>query len=242
MKILKYTKKGKNKYKLTLDNNLEIILYEDIILNNKLLITKEINNLELLSKENEKYSLYDKVLSYINKKMRCEKEIKNYLQKYTDDFHEIDNIINKLKSNHYINDELYIKSFINDKINLSMDGPLKIKKDLECLGFNTFDIEDKLQKFDEDLNKKKIEKYIFKQLKQKKKSIYMFKQKMLVNLVNLGYLKEDIFEILNKVEINEDSLKEKEREKLIKKYSKKYTGLELEKIIKQKLYEKGYFD
>ena len=68
MKIIKYIKSGKNKYKLLLDNNEEIILYENIILKEELLLKKEIDNLESILKKNEEYSLYDKVLSYINKK------------------------------------------------------------------------------------------------------------------------------------------------------------------------------
>ena len=240
MKIIKYIKSGKNKYKLLLDNNEEITLYEDIILKEDLLLKKEIDNLESILKKNEEYSLYDKVLSYINKKMRSEIEIRNYLNKYTKDLYYIDKIINKLKDNNYINEELYLKSYLHDKINLTNDGPLKIKKDLENLGFNTYLIEDKLEIFNKDLIKEKIDRYINKQLKSNKKSLYLFKQKILINLINLGYEKEDILESLNNIVINEDNLKDKEKEKLIKKYSKKYLGEELEKIVKQKLYEKGY--
>ena len=180
-------------------------------------------------------------MSYINKRIRCEKEIRDYLKKYTKDENKIELLINKLKDNNFINEELYLKSFIHDKINLSNDGPLKIKRDLEYLGFNSFQIEDYLIEFNDNLIKDKIERYINKQIKTNKKSLYIFKQKMLLNLSNLGYLKEDILDCLNNIELDEDNLKEKEREKLIKKYQKKYQGSELDKIIKQKLYEKGYW-
>ena len=242
MKILRYKKVGKNKYRLELDNFDEIILYEDVILKENLLIKKEIDNLENIININNEYALYDKTLSYLNKRLRCEKEIREYLKKYTKDINQIDIIINKLKDKHLINDELYIKSYIHDKINLSNDGPLKIKKDLESLGFNIYDIEDRLLEFNNNLIKDKIERYINKQLKINKKSLYIFKQKMLLNLTNLGYLKEDILEYLNNIEIDEDNLKDKEKDKLIKKYSKKYSGIELDKIVKQKLYEKGYWN
>ena len=242
MKILRYKKVGKNKYRLELDNYDEIILYEDVILKENLLIKKEIIDLENIININNEYALYDKTLSFLSKRIRCEKEIREYLKKYTKDLNQIDLIINKLKNKHLINDELYLKSFIHDKINLSNDGPLKIKKDLESLEFNSNDIDDYLKEFTNDLIKDKIERYINKQLKINKKSLYIFKQKMLVNLINLGYSKEDILECLNNIELDEDTLKEKEREKLIKKYSRKYQGLELDKIIKQKLYEKGYRD
>ncbi|MBQ8472813.1 MAG: hypothetical protein IJ501_04865 [Bacilli bacterium] len=63
---------------------------------------------------------------------------------------------------------------------------------------------------------------------------------MLVNLINLGYLKSDILSCLNNITVEETNLKEKEIEKLRKKYSRKYEGFELDMIIKRKLYEKGY--
>ena len=97
-----------------------------------------------------------------------------------------------------------------------------------------------LEIFDDNLIKDRITKYINKQLKVNKKSIYVFKNKMLFNLINLGYLREDIIKYLNNINFDDNDLKEKEYEKLKKKYSKKYKGLELEQIIKRKLYEKGY--
>ena len=97
-----------------------------------------------------------------------------------------------------------------------------------------------LEIFDDNLIKDRITKYINKQLKVNKKSIYVFKNKMLINLINLGYLREDIIKCLNNINFDDNDLKEKEYEKLKKKYSKKYKGLELEQIIKRKLYEKGY--
>ena len=95
--------------------------------------------------------------------MRSESEIRNYLKKYTKDINYIDKLINKLKDNNYINEELYLKSYLHDKINLSMDGPLKIKKDLENMSFNLNDIEDKLQIYTKDIINEKIERYINKQ-------------------------------------------------------------------------------
>ena len=242
MKIKKYIKTSKNKYKICLENDENIIIYEDLILSHNLLLKKEIDNLELLKQENEKYALYDKALIYINKRLRCEKEIYNYLKKYTNDFKEIENIILKLKNNGYLNEELYLKSYIHDKINFTNDGPEKIKRELLNFNFDTFLIDDYLIIFDEDLCQERIEKYINKYLKVNKKSLLVFKQKMLLNLLNLGYLKEDINKVLNKINFEDTNLKEKEIIKLRKKYEKKYQGEELNNLIKKKLYEKGFFE
>lgn len=240
MKIVKYIKISNNKYKIILENKETITLYEDVILKYELLLKKEITDLEEIFKYNQKYALYEKSLSYINKKIRSEQEIRTYLKKYTSNSHDIEDIILKLKENNFLNSSLYIKSYIHDKIYLSFDGPLKIKNDLLNLGFFEDDILLELEIFDDNLIKDRITKYINKQLKVNKKSIYVFKNKMLLNLINLGYLREDIIKYLNNINFDDNDLKEKEYEKLKKKYSKKYKGLELEQIIKRKLYEKGY--
>ena len=96
MKIKKYIKVGSNKYKVILSDDTSLVLYEDVILKFNLLLEKEIKDLNLVLSYNEKFSLYDKVLGYISKRTRCEKEIRNYLSKHTSNQDDIDNIINKL--------------------------------------------------------------------------------------------------------------------------------------------------
>ena len=137
---------------------------------------------------------------------------------------------------------MYIKSYVHDRLYLSLDGPIKIKNDLEKLGFREEDINNELEIFDEELIKERILKYLNKQQKSNKKSLYVFKNKMLLNLVGLGYSRYDILKYLDNIKVDDNNLKEEEREKLRKKYEKKYKGYELELIIKKKLYEKGFRD
>ena len=66
------------------------------------------------------------------------------------------------------------------------------------------------------------------------------KQRLERNLINLGYERSLVYSYLNSYEFDDSELREKEYDKLKKRYSKKYEGTELELIIKQKLYQKGY--
>ena len=77
MKILKFKKQSKDKYKLYLDDNSEITLYEDVIIKNNLLITKQIDKklLDDLEKENNDRKAYILAVNYISIKMRSIKEI-----------------------------------------------------------------------------------------------------------------------------------------------------------------------
>ena len=242
MKIAKYKKLKNNIYEVTLENNDKIKLYEDVILKEELLIKKEIDNIDRISEINSKYDIFNIALKYLNHHVSSIKGMRDYLIKKGYDDKDIDEVINKLIDKGYLNDSYYAKCCILDKVNLSNDGPYKIIKHLEYNDISSNIYAEYLSKYN-DLWKDRIDKYINKQLKVNKKSTYFFKNKMLVNLVNLGYDKEMINDSLNKITIdNLIELKEIEKSKIRKKLERKYSGDELERKIKEKLYQKGFFE
>lgn len=243
MKIEKFTKLKSGQYKLNLDDNTNILLHEDLILKYELLIYREIDNekIEQLLEENKSYIAYDLALNYLKVKMRSKKEIKDYLLKKEISEELINNAIEKLETQGYIGDLTYTKAFINDRINLSNDGPYKIKEQLIKLGINEDVILKELEVFNKDLEQSRIEKLIAKQIKTNhNKGLYLLKKKILDYLVNLGYSKEIVISLIDKVSIDEDEIKRKEYDKLYQKLSKKYSGKELEYKLKQKMYQKGF--
>ena len=118
MKIIKFKKTSKDKYKLYLENNSTIDLYEDVIIKNNLLITKELDDDLILKieKENNDISAYVSMLNYISIKMRSIKEAKEYLIKKGYNNTLINKVINRLINEGYLNDELFTKAFINDQL------------------------------------------------------------------------------------------------------------------------------
>lgn len=242
MIINKFTKMKDGMYKLKLDENKEVKLSEELILKYNLLITKKIddNLLLQLEKENIKYESYNLALKYLKTRQRCAYEIRKHLKSKAISNENIDDVIELLNKQGYINDEVYITSYINDRIYLSSDGPLKIKKYLADMNLNNEIINEKLLIFTEELEKDRIIKIIKKLEKSNKKGNYNFKLKAKTYLSNLGYHNEYINNLLKDYEIDDTSLKEKEYDKLYRKYSKKYSGYELEQKIKQSLYQKGF--
>ncbi len=234
MKINKYKKVGKNKYKVYFDNN-EIILFEDVILKYDLLLLKDVS-LELLDKiidENKFYEAYDMSLNYIETKMRNKSEIIKYLKRkdYSDEL--INKVISKLVDLKILDDKLYIQAFINDKINLSNDGPYKIKKSLLELEFNENEIDNYLNNFDESIWENKLIKIVNKKKRlMDNKSYYMFITKLKNDLFNLGYDKYMIDNILVNIKYESNAL-EKDYNRALKKYNDK------NKIINY-LLRKGY--
>ena len=242
MKILKY-KKIKNKYKVYFDNDSSIDLYENTILNNNLLLKKDISesDLDKIKKDNEKEEIYERSLKYINIKMRSKEEIKKYLSKYKYNNSSIEYVIKKLENNKIINDELYIKAYIYDKINLSNDGPNKIKYYLLSEKMDENLINNYIDEIDEEVVKNKLNRLIDKKIKSIKNcSGNVLKQKITMYFINLGYSKEMIEEVLSNKDVDNNEEGVKLYNKLYNKYSKKYQGYELENLLRQKMYQKGF--
>ena len=239
MKIEKITKTKSGKYILELDNKEKIKTFDEVILNNNLLFNKEIDSelVNKIDKENNYYEVYNKVLRFISTKMRSEVEINKYLDKL-----EVINkqeIIDKLKNINLINDIAYLKAYVYDKFNLTLIGPYKMKKELLECNLDEQSINEELEKYKDQIPDR-INKLINKKLKTNKKSIYMFKQKVINELIDLGYEKETILEELNKFNLNETNNIKKDYDIIYKKLSKKYQDNELKYQIKNKLYSKGY--
>ncbi len=241
MKIEKIKKTGK-KYKIVLDNDLTFTTYDDVLINNGLLYNKEIDQslLNEIVLETSFYDIYYKCVNYITKKLRSEKEISEYIDSYNVSDTDKSKTILKLKSIGLINDTNYAKAYISDKINLSSDGPIKIKNELLKHNIDSNIIDEIISNIDPNINLEKIKKLIIKKTKNSKYTGYTLKQKVVNDLINLGYDKSDVLNIYDNLDIKDSSQIDKDYDKFYKKYSLKYTGSELNKKIKSKLYQKGY--
>ena len=240
MKIDKYKKMANNKYKIYFSDGETLTTYDSVIINNGLLYKKEID-IELydqILEENKYYDLYNKCIKLISSRMRSAKEINDYLSKNEASNEDIKSIINKLTDMGLLNDKMYVKAYVSDKINFTNFGPYKIKNELENMGVDNDLIEKELSRMNDKLLNDRVAKYIAKKARTNKKSMYLFKEKMIADLINQGYSKDMILNNLEdiKIESNIDS----EYRKIYNKLSNKYEGYELIKNIKNKLYQRGY--
>ena len=243
MQINKFTKQRNGMYQILLEDNRKIKVHEDLILKYDLLLKRKIDeDLEdKIFEENKTYEIYEVALSYINKKLRSKKELKKYLERKEYSNELIDNVINLLYTQGYLNDEIYAKSLVHDRIALSMDGPNKIKKELSDNGINNSLIEEVTLEYTEDLEKERVEKLVDKQIKlNNNKGANLLKKKIQMYLLNLGYNYDTINRILNSKKMVDNDLYKKEYDKLYKTLSKKYSGKKLEYRLKNKLYQKGF--
>ncbi len=241
MKIEKIKKAG-IKYQITLDNGDVINTFSDVILNNDLLFSKDIDSklLEKINNDTNYYDVYNRVLRMIGRRLRSEFEIRNYLKKEDIASSDSIKIIENLKKIGLIDDYQFAKAYTNDKMNLSLDGPYKIARYLESNKIDSKIICEMVESYPEDLIDSHIKKIILKKIKTNKKYTgYILKQKIITYLINLGYRKEDINKHLDLLEFDNDVM-ENEMEKLYKKLSLKYSSDEFYIKFKTKLYSKGF--
>lgn len=200
MKIEKYKKISDGKYRIILDNGTITDVYEDVIIKNNLLYKKEIdcNLLNEIEKDNEYQDAYNIALKYITVRLRSINEIEKYLKKKNISPEIIEDAINKLKKNNFLNDEIFTKAFIQDKLNFTTMGKYKMINDLKLLKVDECIINNQIQEIDDDVWYERIDKLINKYLKSKKKySGNILKNKIYIYLVNLGYDKNLVINSLN---------------------------------------------
>ncbi len=198
MKIEKYESINNGQYKIYLSDGTILKINSDVIINNNLLYKKEIDNtlLNKILKENDNANIYNKCVKYISVRLRSKKEIIDYLKKLN-----IDNtadIIDKLTKNNLINDEVFTKAFIKDKINFTSYGPYRIRQELNKYNIDNEIIDKYIKDIDEEILIGKIDKQINKMFKSNRKySSNILKSKIYNNLYNNGFDKDMIINILN---------------------------------------------
>lgn len=243
LKIEKFTKMANGMYRLLLENGTNIFAHEDLILQKDLLLTKEINDEDIdnIDKLNNNYNAYDLAIKYISNKLRSCYEIEQYLIKKEIDEKNISEVINKLKKQKYIDDLVFAKAFLNDRIKFTNYGPYKIKRELEERKVSNEIIEEVLMIFNSDLERERLTKLVPKYVQTvRNKSYSMMKNKVIEYFNNLGYNKNLVIDILNNVQYDDSAGRQKEYDRLYRKYSRKYSGSELETKIKQTMYKNGY--
>ncbi len=243
MQIIKFQKLNNNKYKIIFKDHPEITLYDDVILKFNLLNHKSLTENEFIKIKNFNNELesYYKSLKYLTFKMRTKKEIITYLKKDNYSENIINKTINRLEKEGYIDEKKYIEYYIKDQVNLTLNGPLKIKNNLVNQDLDIYLIEDKLSQISNDIWQEKIVKIINKRLKVNKNSEQIFKRKIKDYLFKEGYSNEMTSSLIQDIKIEDSNNFNKEANLIYQKLQRKYENKEeLIYYLKNKLYTKGY--
>lgn len=131
--------------------------------------------------------LKTKVLKYILFKKRTEQEIRQKFRQ--DEGNMLDDVIEELKQNGYINDESYIERAVNEYMNLKNMSIKEIEYKLMAKGISKETIQDYIYK-----NREKLLEYEIKSATNiiNKKSYSSEKEEILNYLRKKGYMEESL--------------------------------------------------
>lgn len=131
--------------------------------------------------------LKTQVLKYVLYKKRSESEVREKFSKNTGNI--LDNVIEYLKENDYIDDTVYIEKSVNEFMRLKNMSIREIQYKLLAKGINKDVIDDYIYN-----NKEELLEYELKSAKQImiKKEIVMDKDKIIDYLRKKGYMQETI--------------------------------------------------
>ena len=200
MRIEKYELTKKNIYNVYLSNGEILELNGKVITDNELLIKKEIDNelYDKLKRDNTICILVDTSVKYIDRRLRSIKELKDYLKNKEEDTTIIEEVIDKLIDNKYLDDDRFTKAFIKDKLNFTNWGDYKIENELKRLGVNEEIIYNNMINIDDNIYYERINKIINKDISTNKKyNGIKLKNKIYNHLLTLGYSKEKVISIIN---------------------------------------------
>ncbi|HLO11008.1 MAG TPA: recombination regulator RecX [Pseudoneobacillus sp.] len=180
-------------------------------------------------------------IQYLAVRMRSEKEVKDYLRQKEMEDTVIQEVVHKLYSLKYLNDEEFALAYVRTQINTTDKGPNVVKLELRDKGIEGSIVENVMMEFTYDLQLSKVLQLCQKaQKKRRNDSLYVFNQKLKQALNRKGYSFQIIDEAMD--EMKETSPDEdleleainKQGVKAIKKYG------EDNQKIKQFLYRKGF--
>ncbi len=249
-KLIEIKKTKNNRYLLIINHHGQEekqLVSENMIIKYNLLTPRSLSDAEYktISEVKTEDLLYEKALAFIDYKMRTISEVKHRLKKEIEDEQLINKIIKKLKTDNYLNDDLYVQTYINEKLDYSLVGPAYLKEKLILKGIHYDLIDQHLIKFSEQKQYEKVAEIIKNETKYKirkpyKKAYLSLKRKLVNKGFSLNIIESAL--ISNKAlildAIDEEPLIIKELALLTKRYD--LTKYEDENKIIKALLNKGF--
>lgn len=194
-------KKNQDRVNIYVNNEFFMAIYAELVysFNLKKGIEIDENNLKNLLKDEMYIKAKNKALNILSKADQSEKKIK---EKLSSEFEEdtIDKVIDFLKRNNFINDEILAQKIVNTNINLNKCGKNKIKQNLYIKGIDKNSIDDALSEIDDNIeyeNAMYLAKKRYNRIKNEdKRKIY---QKISQHLAYKGFNYDIIKRVLNKL-------------------------------------------
>lgn len=192
-----------NRYYLILDDGRKFTLEAEILAKHKLKSGEELeeNKLKEILLANGDLSAFDRGLTYLEKNIKTEKGIREYLKGKGFLDESIDKAVEKLNEYGYINDESFADSYIRTYSNKK--GKKLLKYELMAKGVSCEIIEKKLEEIDENEQAEACKKLFEKYIKNKTFDLKL-KQKAFSYLFSKGFSNEVVSRVMKNYEIEDN--------------------------------------
>lgn len=199
-------KKNQDRVNIYVNDEFFTAIYKELVFTFNLKKGDEIdeNNLKTILDDEMYLKAKNKALNILSKADQSEKKIR---EKLHDDFEEstIDKVIEFLKRNKFIDDNLLAQKIVNTNLNLNKCGKNRIKQNLYNKGLDAFSIIEAMSEIDSDIefeNAMHLAKKRYERVKNEdSRKIY---QKLSQHLAYKGFDYDIIKRVLNKLLSNDD--------------------------------------
>ncbi|WP_129044625.1 recombination regulator RecX [Companilactobacillus metriopterae] len=218
--------KQKGRYNVFIDNKFAFGVSENTLIDFRLAKNLELddNQIEEIKNRENINKAYGDAVNYLSYQLRTEFELKKYLKEKEYDLDTIDEVLERLRSLHYVDDDNYAKTYIHSQLNTSNNGPKIMEQKLIQKGVSKFVIEDQLAEIDQDILIENAVDFAKKQIKKSRKNSFSnMQQKIKQTLYQKGFSNEIIDEAISKIDLQKDDETELENLKaMINKVQKRY--------------------
>lgn len=263
MKITRIEKQKKNseRYSLYVDDEFwmgvnEAVLVKFALFKAQTVTAKDLNE---IAEVEYQHSIYSQAIKFLAHGLKTVKETRDYLTKYLADRHKeqeeqphpnealyIEQAIEKLTEQKYLNDLFYSQSYVRTHANLNQKGPALLRRELQQKGVAVNIIEEAMQEYPAELAVENAQALADKYARIKKQ----YPPKKLIEktrqmLHNKGYNHDLIQQVIHEVDLSasaerQDDLLAKEAEKQLRKWRRKHSGFQLKQKMTESMMRKGF--
>lgn len=239
--------KNKDRYNIFFDEKYAFSVDEDVLIKHGLKKGMELDEFAIseIGYQDDIRKAYNTAIQYLSRRMRTEKEVRQYLAEKEMDGTIIQEVIHKLYEYQFLNDQEFALAYVRTLMNTTDKGSGIIRSELKEKGISEDIIELAMREYPYEAEFDAAHKLCVKFVeKNKRDSSKIMKQKLEQLLFRKGY-PMDIIQAaiadtdMEKGEDLEMSALRTHAEKAHRKYSQ-LSGYEYKQKMKQTLYRKGF--
>lgn len=137
IKAVEQDSKDRHRYHIYIDDGDPILtVHEDLLIRHRLLKGQTISKSAIaeISNEDERYRAYTLAIVYLSYKAQTSKQIKQYLRRKEFGEEHISYALERLESEHLVDDEEYARQFTKQRVRSGQKGSRWIKQELQQRG------------------------------------------------------------------------------------------------------------